>query len=79
MVPMFVHVISKQGLYILHMLYRNVCLLKVNFFILSGNLLLRESPFHIASCLKLFDFKLFFVYTLNLLRSSHCHIMFALL
>jgi len=37
-------------------------------FILSGNLLLRESTFHIANCLKLFDFTLFFVYTLKLLK-----------
>jgi len=30
---------------------------------LSGKLLLRESPFHIVNCLKLFNFTLFFVYT----------------
>jgi len=30
---------------------------------LSGNLLLRESQFHIVNCLKSFDFKLFYVYT----------------
>ena len=29
----------------------------------------RKSSFHIANCLKSFDFKLFFVYTLKLLRS----------
>jgi len=32
---------------------------------LSGNLLLRESRFHIVNCLKSFDFKVFF-YTLKL-------------
>ena len=35
---------------------------------MSENLLLRESPFHIVNCLKLFDFALFFVYTLKLLK-----------
>jgi len=43
-------------------------------FILSGNLLLRESTFHIANCLKLFDFTLFFVYTLKLLKGPLWHI-----
>jgi len=33
-------------------------------------LLLRESRFHVVNCLKSFDFKLFFVYTLKLLRGS---------
>ena len=32
------------------------------------NLLLRESPFHVVNCLKSFDFILFFVHTLKLLR-----------
>jgi len=36
----------------------------VKFFILSGKLLLRESPFHTAHYLKLFDSKLFFFCTL---------------
>jgi len=35
-------------------------------FSFCGNLLLRESPFNIANCLKPFDFNLFFVYTLRL-------------
>ena len=30
---------------------------------------MRESPFHIVNCFKSFDFKLFFVYTLNLLKA----------
>jgi len=38
-------------------------LLKVKFFILFGNLLLRERIIHTANCLKSFYFKLFFVYT----------------
>jgi len=50
---------------------------------LSGNLLLRESPFHIVNFLKSFDFKLFFAYTLKLLwvpcPLTHLHIIFALL
>jgi len=35
----------------------------VKYLILSGNLLLRESQFHIVNCLMSFNFKLFFVYT----------------
>jgi len=62
--------LSERGLYILHMLYRNFIRWKqVNFFILSGNLLLHEGTFHIINCLKSFDLKLFFVYTLKLLRA----------
>jgi len=47
--------------------YTKILLLKAIqiFFILSGSLLLRESPFHIVNCLKLFDFTLFFVYILK--------------
>jgi len=41
---------------------------------LFGNLLLRESPFYIVNCLKLFDFTLFFVYTLKLLKGPLWHI-----
>jgi len=37
-------------------------------------LLLRESQFHIANCLKLFSFTLFFVYTLKLLKGPLWHI-----
>jgi len=68
--PMFVHVTSKKGPYILHMLHKYyfTCRKQFKFFILSGNLLLRENPFHTANCLKLFDFTLFFVYTLKLLK-----------
>ena len=63
--PMFVHVTSKKGPYILHILHKKfTCWKQFKFFILSGNLLLRECPFHIANCLKLFDFTVFFVYTL---------------
>jgi len=45
-----------------------------------GNLLLRESAYHIVNCLKSFDFLLFFAYSLKLLRGSldHLHIIFAL-
>ena len=65
----------KKGPYILHMLHKNfTCWKQLKFFILSGNLLLRESPFHIVNCLKLFDFKLFFVYTLKLLKGPLWHI-----
>jgi len=44
---------------------------KLIFFILSGSLLLRESSLRIVNCLKSFDFKLFFVYTLHLLRGPY--------
>jgi len=45
---------------------------------MPGNLLLRESPFHIVNCLKLFDFTLFFVYTLQLLKGHLWHFCFVL-
>jgi len=54
--PIFVQVISKKAPYILLMQNRNFIRRKqVQFFILSGNLLLRESRFHTVNCLKSFD------------------------
>jgi len=54
------------------MLHKNfTCWKQFKFFILSGNLLLRGSPFHIVNCLKLFDFTLF--YTLKLFKGSLRH------
>ena len=41
---------------------------------MSGNLLLHENPFHTVNCLKLFNFTLFFVYTIKLLKGSLWHI-----
>jgi len=41
---------------------------------LSWNLLLRESQFHFVNCLKSFDFKLFFVHALKLMRGYVWHI-----
>jgi len=65
----------KKGPYILNMLHRNFTRWKqFIFLVLSGNLLLRESPFHIVNCLKLFDFTLFFVYALKLLKGPLWHI-----
>jgi len=66
------------------MIYGNFIRCKqVKFFILSGNLLLRESPFHIAKFLKSFDFKLFFVCLhIKIAEGSllvHWHIIFALI
>jgi len=40
---------------------------------MSGNFLLRESPFHIVNCLKLFNFTFFFVYALTLLKGHLWH------
>ena len=61
--------------YILQMLQKNfTCWKQFKFLILSGNFLLRESLFHIVNCLKLFDFTLFFVYTLELLKGPLWHI-----
>ena len=72
---MLVHVTSYRGPYILHMLHKNfTCWKQFKFFILSENLLLRESPFHIVTCLQLSDFTLFFVYTLKLLKAPLWHI-----
>jgi len=57
------------------MLLRNYIRWKqVIFFILFNSLLLRESSFRIVNCLKSFDFKMFFVYTLHLLRSPYWRI-----
>jgi len=55
MAPKVVQVISETQPCIL--------LKQSKFFTLSGNSLLRESPFHITNCLKSFDCKIFFVYT----------------
>jgi len=65
---MFVHVTSKKGPCILHVTQIYHLLKAISIFILSGNLLLREIPFHIANCLTPVDFTLFFVYTLKLLK-----------
>jgi len=53
---------QKEGLYFTHDIHKHYSL-KVKFFILSGNLLLRESIIYAVNCLKSFDFKLFFVHT----------------
>jgi len=72
---MFVHFTSKKGPYILHTLHKNfTCWNQFKFFILSGYLLLRESQFHILNCFKLFNFTLFFVYTLKLIKGPLWHI-----
>jgi len=56
--------LSEMGPSVLHMLYRNFIGWKqVKFVIFSRNLL-----FTIVNCLKSFDFKLFLVYTLQLLK-----------
>jgi len=56
---------QNRSSYILLWLYRIfICWNEVKFFIFSGNLLLRESPFNLVNCLKSFDFKLCFVYAL---------------
>ena len=74
-VHVFVHIRSKNGPYILHTLHKNFTYwMQFKFFILSGYVLLREGPFHIVNCLKLFDFTLFFVYTLKLLKGPRWHI-----
>ena len=73
--PLFVHVTSKKGPSILNMLHKSFTRWKqFKFFILSGKFLLRESPIHFLNCLKLFDFTLFFVYTLKLLKGPLWHI-----
>jgi len=60
---------QKNGPFVSHMLHKNsTSRMQFEFFIFSGNLLLRESPFHIVNCLKFFDFTLFFVHTLKLLK-----------
>jgi len=75
----------KRVSYILHMIYRNFIRWKqVEFFTLSGNLLLRGSPFHFVNFFYPFDLKLFFVCTLSTYTScwepplAQLHIIFAL-
>jgi len=73
--PQCLFTLHEKSPYILHMLHKNfTCWKQFKFFILSGNLLLRDSPFHTVNCLKLFDFTLFFVYTLKLLKGPLWHI-----
>jgi len=65
MARIFVQVISKQELLYFALALQKLYSLKaIYIFYFSGNLLLRESPFHTVNCLKSFDFKLFFVYAL---------------
>jgi len=65
----------RNGLYILHILYKKLYSLKSSLiFILFGKLLMREGPFHIVNCVKSFDFKLFLVYILDLLAAPFWHI-----
>jgi len=67
---------QKKSPYILRLLYRNF--IHGNQLILSGNLLLRENSYHIANCLKSFNFELFFVCQLKFSMGSlvHLHTMF---
>jgi len=70
----FLHDTSKRGPYISHMLQKKfTCRNKFNYLILSGNLFLRKNPFRNVNCLKSFDFALFFVYTLKLLKNPAWH------
>jgi len=67
--------LSENGLYFTHAIQKLYSLkASVIFFILSGNLLLREGPFHTVNCLQSFVFKLFFTYTLDLLKVPFWHI-----
>jgi len=63
--PIFVHGISKKGPEHLVHAVQKLHWLKTSCIFLSGNLLLRESPFHSLNCLKSFDFELLFVCTLK--------------
>jgi len=60
---------QKRPLYFTHATQKLYLLKAISIFILSGSLLLRESPFRIVNCLKLFDCTLLFVYTLKLLKA----------
>jgi len=65
----------RKGPYIFCICYTKNDSLKASLIlILSGNLILHEGPFRIVNCLKSIDFKLFFVYTLNLLKVPFWHI-----
>ena len=67
--PVCSRYIKKAPLYFKHATQKFNRWKQFKFFILSANLLLRESPFHIVNCLKLLDFTSFFVYTLKLLNT----------
>jgi len=74
LIPVCSRYIKKGLLYFTHATQKNFSRWKqFKFIILSANLPLRESPFHIVNCLKLFDFTLFFVYTLKLLKDPLWH------
>jgi len=66
--------LEKEALYFIHAIQSFIRWNQGKFFILSGNLLLRESTFCTVNCLKSFSFKMFFVYTLKLLRGPFRHI-----
>jgi len=79
MALVFVQVISKkEPLYFALALQKLYSRKSVKFVILSGNLLLRENSYHIANCLKSFNFELFFVCQLKFSMGSlvHLHTMF---
>jgi len=65
--------LRKGALYFAHGIQK-LYSLKLKFFILSGNLLLRKSAFHSTSSLMSFDLKVSFVNTIKLLSGSFWHI-----
>ena len=66
---LYLFTLHQNGAYILNRLHKHfTCWKQFKYFILPGNLLLRESSFDIVNCLKLFNCTLFFIYTLKLLK-----------
>jgi len=66
---------SQKGvLQFTYVIQKHYSLKASSFLILSGDLLLRVGPFHAVDCVKSVDFKMFFVYILNLLRVPFWHI-----
>jgi len=76
-----IHQKGKRGFLYFFTCYKKLgYLLKASLiFNLSENLFLRESPFHIVNCLNPFDFTLFFVCTLKLLKGPLWHIFCSIL
>jgi len=72
--------LSERSLYFTHAIQKFYLVqASLIFFMLTGNLLLREGQFHTAKFLKSVDFKLYFAYTLVLLKVTFWHICTELL
>ena len=74
--PLYLFMLHQKRAPIFYTCYTQILVAESNlsFSFCLENLLLRESPFHMVNYLKLFNFALFFVYTLKFLKSPLWHI-----